>query len=102
MVDPVNPGGDRASDRRSETGPGRKGIPRHAGGNLPAPNDARKSDEPLDSHTTSLVFTLFYGLIRTFVTNDERFRFGAVAVGPASLLALVYWKFSRFSTTNAA
>ena len=41
------------------------------------------------------VFTLFYGLIRAFMTNDELFRFGAVAVGLVILLALVYWKYSR-------
>lgn len=41
------------------------------------------------------VFTLFYGLIRAFMTEDEVFRFIAVAVG--LVLALVYWKFIRSS-----
>jgi hypothetical protein len=45
--------------------------------------------------TLGAVFTLFYGLIRAFITNNEQFRFGAVAVGLVILLALVYWKFSR-------
>jgi hypothetical protein len=45
--------------------------------------------------TLGAVFVLFYGLIRAFMTNDEQIRFGAVAVGLAILLALVYWKFSR-------
>ncbi len=45
--------------------------------------------------TLGAVFTLFYGLIRAFMTNDEQFRFVAVAIGLVILLALVYWKFSR-------
>lgn len=45
------------------------------------------------------VSTLFYGLIRAFMTNDELFRFGAVAVGLVILLVLVYWKYSRPPTT---
>lgn len=52
--------------------------------------------------TLGAVFTLFYGLIRAFMTDDEQIRFGAVAVGLVILLALVYWKFSRSSTTSAA
>jgi len=48
-----------------------------------------------DGATLGAVFTLFYGLIRAFMTNNEQFRFGAVAVGLGILLALVYWKFSR-------
>lgn len=48
-----------------------------------------------DGMTLGAVFTLFYGLIRAFMTNNEQFRFGAVAVGLVILLALVYWKFSR-------
>lgn len=45
--------------------------------------------------TLGAVFTLFYGLVRAFMTNDEQFRFVAVAIGLAILLVLVYWKFSR-------
>ena len=48
--------------------------------------------------TLGAVFTLFYGLIRAFMTNDERFRFVAVAIGLVVLLALVYWKFSSSPT----
>lgn len=48
-----------------------------------------------DGTTLGAVFTLFYGLIRAFMTNDEQFRFAAVAIGLAILLALAYWKFSR-------
>ena len=47
-----------------------------------------------DGTTLGAVFVLFYGVIRAFMTNDEQIRFGAVAVGLAILLALVYWKFS--------
>jgi hypothetical protein len=52
--------------------------------------------------TLGAVFTLFYGLIRAFMTNDEQFRFGAVAVGLVILLTLVYWKFSRPARVEAA
>lgn len=52
--------------------------------------------------TLGAVFTLFYGLIRAFITEDEQIRFGAVAVGLVILLALVYWKFSRPSRTSSA
>jgi hypothetical protein len=45
--------------------------------------------------TIGAVFTLFYGLIRAFMTNDEQVRFVAVAVGLVILLSLVYWKYSR-------
>ena len=48
-----------------------------------------------DGATLGAVFTLFYGLIRAFMTNDERFRFGAVAVGLVVLLVLVYWRYAR-------
>jgi hypothetical protein len=48
-----------------------------------------------DGVTLGAVFTLFYGLIRAFMTEDERFRFLAVAVGLAILLALVYRRFVR-------
>ena len=50
--------------------------------------------------TLGAVFTLFYGLIRAFMTDDEQTRFGAVAVGLVILLALVYWKFSRSPRTS--
>ena len=45
--------------------------------------------------TLGAVFVLFYGLIRAYMTNDEMFRFVAVAVGLAILLALAYRKFPR-------
>ncbi len=48
-----------------------------------------------DGVTLGAVFTLFYGLIRALMTQDERFRFVAVAVGLAVVLALVYWRFVR-------
>lgn len=48
-----------------------------------------------DGATLGAVFTLFYGLIRAFMTDSERFRFVAVAVGLVVLVALVYWKFAR-------
>ena len=51
--------------------------------------------------TLGAVFTLFYGLIRAFMTNDEQFRFVAVAIGLVVLLALVYWKFSRSPTLQS-
>jgi hypothetical protein len=51
-----------------------------------------------DGVTFGAVFTLFYGLIRAFMTDDEIFRFIAVSVGLVLLLALVYWKFIRTST----
>ncbi len=45
--------------------------------------------------TLGAVFTLFYGLVRALMTEDEMFRFVAVAVGLVVLLALVYWSFIR-------
>lgn len=48
-----------------------------------------------DGATLGAVFTLFYGLIRAFMTNSEQFRFIAVAIGLVILLVLVYLKFSR-------
>ncbi len=48
-----------------------------------------------DGVTLGAVFTLFYGLIRALMTEDERFRFVAVAVGLAVVLAFVYWRFIR-------
>lgn len=53
-----------------------------------------------DGATLGAVFTLFYGLIRAFMTNDEQFRFGAVAVGLIVLLVLVYRRFSRPAGTG--
>ena len=50
-----------------------------------------------DGVTLGAVFTLFYGLVRAFTTEDEVFRFIAVAVGLVLVLALVYWKFIRSS-----
>lgn len=51
--------------------------------------------------TLGAVFTLFYGLIRAFMTNDEQVRFAAVAVGLVILLSLVYWKFTRSPTPRS-
>lgn len=48
-----------------------------------------------DGATLGAVFTLFYGLIRAFMTENEQFRFVAVAIGLVVLLALVYLKFVR-------
>lgn len=48
-----------------------------------------------DGTTLGAVFTLFYGLIRAFMTENEQFRFIAVAIGLAILLVLVYLKFVR-------
>ncbi len=58
---------------------------------------ARMGGLPVIGEGTTLgaVLTLFYGLIRAFMTDDEFVRFGAVAVGLAILLALVYRKFPR-------
>jgi hypothetical protein len=50
--------------------------------------------------TLGAVFTLFYGLIRAFMTDGERFRFVAVAAGREVLVALVYWKFARLRDTG--
>jgi Ca2+/Na+ antiporter len=51
--------------------------------------------------TLGAVFTLFYGLVRAFMTNDEQVRFAAVAIGLVILLFLVYWKFSRSPTPRS-
>lgn len=48
-----------------------------------------------DGTTLGAVFTLFYGLIRAFMTDNEQFRFIAVAVGLVVVLALVYLRFIR-------
>ena len=50
-----------------------------------------------DGATLGAVFTLFYGLIRAFMTDNERFRFVAVAVGLVIVVALVYSRFIRSS-----
>ena len=48
-----------------------------------------------DGVTLGAVFALFYGLVRALMTEDERFRFVAVAVGLVVVLAFVYWRFIR-------
>ena len=48
-----------------------------------------------DGATLGAVFTLFYGLIRAFMSNNEQFRFVAVAIGLVIVVALVYWRFVR-------
>ena len=48
-----------------------------------------------DGVALGAVFTLFYGLIRAFMTNNETFRFVAVAIGLVIVVALVYWRFVR-------
>jgi uncharacterized membrane protein len=54
-----------------------------------------------DGATLGAVFTLFYGLIRAFMSNNEQFRFVAVAIGLAIVVALVYWRFVRSSQSNS-
>ena len=53
-----------------------------------------------DGATLGAVFTLFYGLIRAFMSNNEQFRFVAVAIGLAIVVALVYWRFVRSSQSS--
>jgi hypothetical protein len=53
-----------------------------------------------DGATLGAVLTLFYGLIRAFVSNNEQFRFVAVAIGLVIVLALVYWRFVRSSRSD--
>ena len=48
-----------------------------------------------DGVTLEAVFTLFYGLVRALMTEEEVFRFVAVAVGLVVVLAFVYWRFIR-------
>ena len=48
-----------------------------------------------DGVTLGAVFTLFYGLIRAFMTESEMFRFIAVAVGLVVVITLVYLRFVR-------
>ena len=54
-----------------------------------------------DGATLGAVFTLFYGLIRAFMSNNERFRFVTVAIGLAIVVALVYWRFVRSPRGNS-
>jgi len=51
-----------------------------------------------DGVTLGAVFTLFYGLIRAFMTESEVFRFVAVAIGLVVVIALVYVRFVRPSS----
>jgi hypothetical protein len=55
-----------------------------------------------DGATLEAVFTLFYGLIRAFMSNNEQFRLVAVAIGLAIVVALVYWRFVRSSQGNSS
>lgn len=48
-----------------------------------------------DGVTLGAVFTLFYGLIRAFMTESEVFRFIAVGVGLVVVITLVYLRFVR-------
>jgi hypothetical protein len=48
-----------------------------------------------DGLTLGGVFTLFYGLVRTFMAGDEKVRFIAVTLGLIILIFLAYWKFVR-------
>ena len=48
-----------------------------------------------DGVTLGAVFTLFYGLIRAFMTESEVFRFIAVAVGLGVVITLVYLRYVR-------
>jgi hypothetical protein len=55
-----------------------------------------------DGATLGAVFTLFYGLIRAFMSSNEQFRFVSVAVGLAIVVALVYWRFVRSPQGNSS
>jgi hypothetical protein len=55
-----------------------------------------------DGVALGAVFTLFYGLIRAFISNNEQFRFVAVAIGLVIVIALVYWRFVRSSQGEAS
>jgi hypothetical protein len=55
-----------------------------------------------DGATLGAVFTLFYGLVRAFMSNNEQFRFVAVAIGLAIVVALVYWRFVRSSQGDSS
>ena len=48
-----------------------------------------------DGTTLGAVFTLFYGLVRAMMTDNEVFRFVAISVGLVVVLALVYIRFVR-------
>jgi hypothetical protein len=64
---------------------------------LPVVSIVRLSGLPVigDGATLEAVFTLFYGLIRAFMSNNEQFRF-VVAI----VVARVYWRFVRSSQSN--
>jgi hypothetical protein len=55
-----------------------------------------------DGVALGAVFTLFYGLIRAFMSENEKFRFVAVAIGLVIVVALVYWRFVRPMQINRA
>jgi hypothetical protein len=55
-----------------------------------------------DGVTLGAVFTLFYGLVRALMTEEEVFRFVAVAVGLVVVLAFVYWRFIRSREGSSA
>src|SRR5215204_129387 len=55
-----------------------------------------------DGATLGAVFTLFYGLIRAIMSNNEQFRFVAVAIGLVIIVALVYWRFVRSSQGDSS
>jgi hypothetical protein len=48
-----------------------------------------------DGLTLGGVLTLFYGIFRAILTQEEVFRFVAVGVGLFVILALTYWKFLK-------
>jgi len=53
-----------------------------------------------DGVTLGAVFTLFYGLINAIISENEQFRFVAVAIGLVIIVALVYWRFVRPMQSN--
>ena len=55
-----------------------------------------------DGVTLEAVFTLFYGLVRALMTEEEVFRFVAVAVGLVVVLAFVYCRFIRSGEGSSA
>jgi hypothetical protein len=54
-----------------------------------------------DGATLGAVFTLFYGLFRAFMSENEQFRFVAVAIGLVVVVALVYWRYVRSSQSDS-
>lgn len=48
-----------------------------------------------DGITLGGVFLLFAGIVSSFATGDDVYRFLAVTVGLAAVLFLSYWKFAR-------